>query len=105
MPAGSTCRTGGGKVTPKYHTPRCTIVPQLHAELEVKNPADRGPGRARGMAWPSTLPCPRSSRSPRGWATRCAGQLTGPLQGVYDPSGHGAALFAFLAGVAESERE
>jgi DNA invertase Pin-like site-specific DNA recombinase len=30
---------------------------------------------------------------------------TGPLQGVYDPSGHGAALFAFFAGMAESERE
>ncbi|MFB9463476.1 recombinase family protein [Streptomyces cinereospinus] len=30
--------------------------------------------------------------------------LTGPLQGVYDPSGHGAALFAFFAGMAESER-
>ncbi|MFE9484751.1 hypothetical protein ACFYNM_40005, partial [Streptomyces spororaveus] len=29
--------------------------------------------------------------------------LTGPLQGVYDPSGHGAALFAlfaFFAGMA-----
>ncbi|MEU8250983.1 recombinase family protein [Nonomuraea sp. NPDC048916] len=31
--------------------------------------------------------------------------LTGPLQGVYDPSGHGAALFAIFAGMAESERE
>ncbi|MFI6408547.1 recombinase family protein [Streptomyces sp. NPDC050548] len=31
--------------------------------------------------------------------------LTGPLQGVYDPSGHGAALFAFFAGMTESERE
>jgi DNA invertase Pin-like site-specific DNA recombinase len=31
--------------------------------------------------------------------------LTGPLQGVYDPSGHGGALFAFFAGMAESERE
>ncbi|MFI7694168.1 recombinase family protein [Nonomuraea sp. NPDC049655] len=31
--------------------------------------------------------------------------LTGPLQGMYDPSGHGAALFAFLTGMAESERE
>ena len=29
--------------------------------------------------------------------------LTGPLAGVYDPSGHGAALFAFFAGMAESE--
>jgi DNA invertase Pin-like site-specific DNA recombinase len=31
--------------------------------------------------------------------------LTGPLQGVYDPFGHGAALFAFFAGMAESECE
>ncbi|GGQ32108.1 hypothetical protein GCM10010140_72760 [Streptosporangium pseudovulgare] len=31
--------------------------------------------------------------------------LTGPLQGLYDPSGHGAALFAFFAGMAESGRE
>ncbi|MEV4188991.1 hypothetical protein AB0J28_46910 [Streptosporangium canum] len=31
--------------------------------------------------------------------------LTGPLQGLYDPSGRGAALFAFFAGMAESERE
>ncbi|NRQ39573.1 recombinase family protein [Nonomuraea sp. NN258] len=31
--------------------------------------------------------------------------LTGPLQGIYNPSGHGAALFAFFSGMAESERE
>ncbi|MGY0068772.1 recombinase family protein [Streptomyces sp. QTS137] len=31
--------------------------------------------------------------------------LTGPLQGVYDPSGHDVALFAFFTGMAESERE
>ena len=31
--------------------------------------------------------------------------LTGPLQGIYNPSGHGAALFEFFAGMAESERE
>lgn len=31
--------------------------------------------------------------------------LNGPLQGLYNPSGHGAALFAFFAGMAESERE
>ncbi|MEV1176232.1 recombinase family protein [Nonomuraea sp. NPDC049784] len=32
--------------------------------------------------------------------------LSGPLQGIYNPSGHGAALFAFFAGMAaESERE
>ncbi|MEU0297981.1 recombinase family protein [Streptomyces sp. NPDC006175] len=31
--------------------------------------------------------------------------LTGPLQGVCDPSGRGAALFTFFAGMAKSERE
>lgn len=31
--------------------------------------------------------------------------LTGPLQGKHDPAGHGAALFAFFAAVAESERD
>ncbi|MFE7113516.1 hypothetical protein ACFU98_45720 [Streptomyces sp. NPDC057575] len=46
MSAGITCRTRGGKVAPKYHTPRFMLVPQLRAELEVKTPADRGPGRA-----------------------------------------------------------
>ncbi|WP_199536683.1 recombinase family protein [Spongiactinospora gelatinilytica] len=30
---------------------------------------------------------------------------SGPLQGIYSPSGPGAALFAFFAGMAESERE
>ncbi|MEV7238807.1 hypothetical protein AB0N06_34320 [Streptomyces sp. NPDC051020] len=46
VPAESACRTRGGKVAPKYHTPRFTLVPQLRAELEVRTPADRGPGRA-----------------------------------------------------------
>ncbi|GHE84412.1 hypothetical protein GCM10018785_60520 [Streptomyces longispororuber] len=49
VPAGSTCRTRGGKVAPKYHTPRFTLVPQLRAALEVRTPADRGPGRAWEM--------------------------------------------------------
>lgn len=31
--------------------------------------------------------------------------LTGPLRGIYHPSGHGTALFAFFAGMAGSERE
>ncbi|MEV1170954.1 recombinase family protein [Nonomuraea sp. NPDC049784] len=31
--------------------------------------------------------------------------LSGPLQGIYNPSGHRAALFAFFAGIAEPERE
>ncbi|WP_327271088.1 recombinase family protein [Streptomyces sp. NBC_01224] len=31
--------------------------------------------------------------------------LTGPLAGKHNPSGHGAALFAFFAAMAESERD
>jgi Site-specific recombinases, DNA invertase Pin homologs len=31
--------------------------------------------------------------------------LTGPLTGKHDPAGHGAALFAFFAAMAESERD
>ncbi|MGS2642290.1 zinc finger domain-containing protein [Streptosporangium sp. LJ11] len=44
-PAGSACRTRGGKVAPKYHTPRFMLVSSLRAELEVRTPAGRGPGR------------------------------------------------------------
>ncbi|WP_425572354.1 zinc finger domain-containing protein [Nonomuraea thailandensis] len=38
-PAGSTCRTLGGKVAPKYHTPRFMLAPHLRVELEVRTPA------------------------------------------------------------------
>ncbi|WP_455356655.1 zinc finger domain-containing protein [Streptomyces sp. SYSU K217416] len=50
VPAGSTCRTRGGKVAPKYHTPRFTLVPQLRAELEVKTPADRARAGCSGVS-------------------------------------------------------
>ncbi|MGW5695949.1 recombinase family protein [Streptomyces asiaticus] len=192
VPAGSTCRTRGGKVAPKYHTPRFMLVPQLRAELEVKTPAGRGPGHAweRGPAIDATVPEATTKPTRVGYARCSTAQqelqsqldalaeagcdpvfsekistrvkvrpefvkamdfartikkavphqrviftvhemkrlgrgaaellaiaedlrhhdiqlelLTGPLQGVYDPSGHGAALFAFFAGMAESERE
>ncbi|WP_445407669.1 recombinase family protein [Streptomyces maremycinicus] len=192
VPAGSTCRTRGGKVAPKYHTPRFMLVPQLRAELEVRTPADRGPGRAwevgpaidaavlEAVTKPTRVGYARCStaqqelqsqldalheagcdpvfsekistrikvlpefvkamdfartikkavphqrviftvhemkRHGRGAAELLTiaedlrhhdiqlELLTGPLQGVYDPSGHGAALFAFFAGMAESERE
>ncbi|MFE9890332.1 hypothetical protein [Streptomyces scopuliridis] len=59
VPAGSTCRTRGGKVAPKYHTPRFMLVPQLRADLEVKTPSDSGPGRAWRGAWPSMPQCRR----------------------------------------------
>ncbi|WP_200262021.1 recombinase family protein [Streptomyces sp. HSG2] len=192
VPAGSTCRTRGGKVAPKYHTPRFMLVPQLRAELEVRTPADRNPGHAwaKGPAVDTTPPEPATKPTRVGYARCSTAQqelqsqldalaeagcdpvfsekistrvkvrpefvkaldfartikkavphqrvvltvhemkrlgrgaaellsiaddlrtndielelLTGPLQGVYDPSGHGAALFAFFAGMAESERE
>lgn len=44
-PAGSPCRTRGGKSATKYHTARFILVPALHEELEVLVPEDRGPGR------------------------------------------------------------
>src|SRR4030088_760814 len=57
VPAGSTCRTRGGKVAPKYHTPRFMLVPQLRAELEVRNAALRlGPASTGAPA-----PTPRSA--------------------------------------------
>ncbi|MFE0601651.1 recombinase family protein [Streptomyces sp. NPDC058892] len=190
--AESACRTRGGKVAPKCHTPRFMLVPQLRAELEVKTPADRGPGRAWEMGPAIDAATPEAATRPTrvGYARCSTAQqelqsqldalqeagcdpvfsekistrikvrpeftkamdfartiktavphqrviltvhemkrlgrgaaellaiaenlrhhdielelLTGPLQGVYDPSGHGAALFAFFAGMAESERE
>jgi DNA invertase Pin-like site-specific DNA recombinase len=45
-PAGSACRTRGGKTTAKYHTPRFILLPALREDLEVRVPEDRGPGRA-----------------------------------------------------------
>ncbi|WHM37470.1 recombinase family protein [Streptomyces sp. BPTC-684] len=45
-PAGSPCRTGSGKVATSYHTARFGLVPSLKAELTVKTPADRSPGKA-----------------------------------------------------------
>ena len=44
-PAGSPCRTRGGKTAVKYHTARFVLVPALREELEVLVPGDRDPGR------------------------------------------------------------
>lgn len=44
-PAGSCCRTRGGRVASKYHTARFALVPALREELSVSVPADRQPGR------------------------------------------------------------
>ncbi|MEV0972049.1 recombinase family protein [Microtetraspora glauca] len=59
-PAGSACRTRGGKTAAKYHTPRFVLVPALREELEIPVPADRGPGRA----WKQG-PAPRTERPVR----------------------------------------
>ncbi|MFE9723496.1 recombinase family protein [Streptomyces sp. NPDC005794] len=190
-PAGSPCRTGAGKVAANYHTGRFALVPALKAELTVKTPADRNPGRA----WTQGAPVAQAEGKPGaairlGYA-RCStvGQelqsqldalagaqctrvfsekistrvkerpelekaltlarefkqaapnqpviltvvemkrlarsaaelmslsstlqadgiqlelLSGPLQGVYDPNGAGAIVFAVLAVSAEVERE
>lgn len=44
-PAGSACRTRGGKTATKYHTARFILVPAMREELEIPVPDDRGPGR------------------------------------------------------------
>ncbi|WP_443050520.1 zinc finger domain-containing protein [Streptomyces sp. H27-D2] len=64
VPAGSTCRTRGGKVAPMYHTPRFMLVPQLRAELEVRTPADRGPGRTWEMGPAIDAAAPEAAAKP-----------------------------------------
>ncbi|WP_406384842.1 hypothetical protein [Streptomyces sp. NBC_01618] len=65
-PAGSACRTRGGKTAAKYHTPRFVLVPALREELEIPVPADRLPGRAwkQGPAL-AVVPVPRTERPVR----------------------------------------
>jgi hypothetical protein len=65
-PAGSACRTRGGKTTAKYHTARAGLVPALREEFDVPVPADRGPGRAwrQGPAL-AVVPAPRTERAVR----------------------------------------
>jgi hypothetical protein len=112
-PAGSVCRTRGGKTAAKYHTPRFVLVPALREELEVLVPADRHPGRAwkQGPAL-AVVRAPRTERPVRiGYArTSTARQeltlelLTGPLTGIYDPNGMGAMFFTVLAVAGQIER-
>jgi DNA invertase Pin-like site-specific DNA recombinase len=45
-PAGSPCRTGGGKTAARYHTARFILVPGLREELNVVVPPDRAPGKS-----------------------------------------------------------
>jgi DNA invertase Pin-like site-specific DNA recombinase len=65
-PAGSACRTRGGKTAAKYHTPRFVLVPALREELEIPVPADRSPGRAwkPGPAL-AIVPAPRTEQPVR----------------------------------------
>jgi hypothetical protein len=74
-PAGSACRTRGGKTAAKYHTPRFVLVSALREELEIPVPADRLPGRVwkQGPALAVGRCCVKPSRdldaadfSPRG---------------------------------------
>ncbi|MGY0024001.1 recombinase family protein [Streptomyces sp. YJ-C3] len=191
-PAGSPCRTGAGKVAANYHTGRFALVPALKAELTIKTPSDRNPGKpwSAGPALPvadeptlgaairigyarcSTVGQELQSQLDALAAAQCtrvfsekistrvkkrpelnraltlareikmaaSGQpviltvvemkrlarnaaelmtlsatlqadgiqlelLSGPLQGVYDPNGAGAIVFAVLAVAAEVERE
>ncbi|WP_150136198.1 recombinase family protein [Streptomyces hyaluromycini] len=66
VPAGSTCRTRGGKTATKYHTPRFILVPALREELEVLVPEDRGPGRP----WTQGPPVEAAEAAPAAQAIR-----------------------------------
>ncbi|WP_406434048.1 LysR substrate-binding domain-containing protein [Streptomyces sp. NBC_01589] len=65
-PAGSACRTRGGKTAAMYHTPRFVLVPALREELEIPVPADRHPGRVwkQGPAL-AVVPAPCTERPVR----------------------------------------
>ncbi|GGS95275.1 recombinase family protein [Streptomyces cinerochromogenes] len=65
-PAGSPCRTGAGKVAANYHTGRFALVPALKAELTVKIPADRNPGKR----WVQGAPVPVVAEAVPGAAIR-----------------------------------
>jgi DNA invertase Pin-like site-specific DNA recombinase len=63
VPAGSPCRTRGGKTATKYHTPRFVLIAALREHLEVLVPADRSPGRPwkQGPA-PVAVPAQRDAK-------------------------------------------
>ncbi|MFI1798876.1 recombinase family protein, partial [Streptomyces sp. NPDC020379] len=66
VPAGSPCRTSTGRVAVNYHTGRFTLVPALKAELAVKTPADRNPGKP----WVEGEAVPEASEATPGAAIR-----------------------------------
>lgn len=62
-PAGSACRTRGGKTAAKYHTARFVLVPALREELEIPVAADRQPGRPwKQGPTPAAVPTPGAGR-------------------------------------------
>ncbi|WP_436842216.1 zinc finger domain-containing protein [Streptomyces virginiae] len=63
-PAGSACRTRGGKTAAKYNTPRFVLVRALREELEIPVPVDASPA-ARGSRVPRSPSCPRPAPSGR----------------------------------------
>ncbi|MFJ4684885.1 recombinase family protein [Streptomyces sp. NPDC088789] len=65
-PAGSPCRTTTGKVAANYHTGRFALVPALKAELTVKTPADRNPGKP----WVQGAPVAQTPEAAPGAAIR-----------------------------------
>ncbi|MEV0702132.1 recombinase family protein [Saccharopolyspora sp. NPDC050389] len=72
-PAGSPCRTRGGKTATKYHTARFILVPALREELDVAVPDDRGPGRVwvPGPRIKAETPAPAAAAIRIGYA-RCS---------------------------------
>ncbi|MFJ8881972.1 recombinase family protein [Streptomyces sp. NPDC102402] len=60
-PAGSACRTRGGKTAANYHTPPFVFVPAVGEELEIPVPADRASGRAwKQGSTLAVVPAPRT---------------------------------------------
>jgi DNA invertase Pin-like site-specific DNA recombinase len=72
-PAGSACRTRGGKTATKYHTARFILVPALREELDVLVPEDRGPGRPWKPGPPAeALPAAAAAKPIRIGYARCS---------------------------------
>ncbi|MGW9130201.1 zinc finger domain-containing protein [Streptomyces sp. NPDC055681] len=83
-PAGSSCRTRGGRTTTKYHPPRFVLLPALREELEVPVPADRGPGRTCKPPL-AVVPAPRTLRAVRSQPTAAANYGSAPERVLQGP--------------------
>jgi DNA invertase Pin-like site-specific DNA recombinase len=83
-PAGSPCRTRGGKVASKYHTARFILVPVLKEDLDVAVPASRQPGRPwQPGAAPASAPAASTGAPIRIGYARCS-TATQELQSQLD---------------------